>query len=216
MEECKKLQLDYLCLLNLPEDFIKEHKENINWDLISKNSKLSESFIKEFEFYVNWDYIWQYQVLSEEFIERLIPNNQLYNTLYITYLYLYCLYNNISINSYVNPKINWQLISQYQVLSESFIKKYKNDVYWDLILQYQTISEKFILEIHDIIFIKEYFINQKDSCDINNIECGICLEDFQILKILTACTICNNGVHLHCWLKYIRIFPDKLCIYCRK
>ena len=41
-------------------------------------------------------------------------------------------------------KVNWDYISAYQRLSQSFIEKYKNKVNWELISSYQRISEKFL------------------------------------------------------------------------
>ena len=43
---------------------------NVNWDEISINQKLSESFIKKFKDKVNWDLISKYQNLSENFIKK--------------------------------------------------------------------------------------------------------------------------------------------------
>ena len=41
-------------------------------------------------------------------------------------------------------KVNWKYISEYQKLSESFIKKHADKVYWDYISAYQKLSESFI------------------------------------------------------------------------
>ena len=41
---------------------------NVNWDEISINQKLSESFIKEFQDKLNWYNISYAQQLSEDFI----------------------------------------------------------------------------------------------------------------------------------------------------
>ena len=52
---------------NLAEDFIREFKDKINWDYISKYQKLSEDFIREFKNKVNWMYISRDKTLSERF-----------------------------------------------------------------------------------------------------------------------------------------------------
>ncbi len=36
-------------------------------------------------------------------------------------------------------KINWELVSQYQSLSETFIEKYANKLDWIYIAEYQTL-----------------------------------------------------------------------------
>ena len=41
-------------------------------------------------------------------------------------------------------KMDWDKISEYQQLSESFIKRFKDKVNWDYISQYQKLSESFI------------------------------------------------------------------------
>ena len=41
-------------------------------------------------------------------------------------------------------KVNWILISDYQVLSEEFIEKFQDRVNWENISTYQTLSEEFI------------------------------------------------------------------------
>ena len=43
---------------------------NVNWDEISINQKLSESFIKEFQDKIYWYNISEYQKLSENFIKK--------------------------------------------------------------------------------------------------------------------------------------------------
>jgi len=39
---------------------------------------------------------------------------------------------------------HWNYISKYQILSESFIEKYKNELDWNCVLTYQKLSEPFI------------------------------------------------------------------------
>ena len=54
----------------LSEDFIREFKDNLNWNYISRNQKLSEDFIREFQDKVNWKYISEKQTLSKDFIRE--------------------------------------------------------------------------------------------------------------------------------------------------
>jgi hypothetical protein len=46
-------------------------------------------------------------------------------------------------------KRNWNNISKYQILSEDFIRKFKNKVNWEYISQYQKFSKDFIREFQD-------------------------------------------------------------------
>lgn len=54
----------------LSEDFMRKHKNDLDWDLISEYQNLSESFIEEMSDYVNWTWISEKQKLSKEFIVR--------------------------------------------------------------------------------------------------------------------------------------------------
>ena len=40
--------------LNLSEDFIRENKDSVDWDIISFGQKLSEDFIREFQDRLKW------------------------------------------------------------------------------------------------------------------------------------------------------------------
>jgi hypothetical protein len=58
-----------------------------------------------------------------------------------------------------NFEVDWDCISQFQKLSEEFIKKYNNKVYWIYISIYQKLSESFIeRNIDNVIwrYISEY------------------------------------------------------------
>ena len=45
--------------------------------------------------------------------------------------------------------VKWVLISEYNKLSENFIREFQNYVDWDLISEYQKLSEEFIREFQD-------------------------------------------------------------------
>lgn len=48
--------------------------------------------------------------------------------------------------------VNWTCISSYQHLSEIFIKEFQDEVNWIKISQYQKLSESFIREFKDKIY----------------------------------------------------------------
>jgi hypothetical protein len=62
----------------LPEDFIREFKDEVWWTIISYHQELSEDFIREFKDIVVWSNIVQKQKLSEEFLVEFIDNVSLY------------------------------------------------------------------------------------------------------------------------------------------
>ena len=53
---------------NLPEEFIRENKDNVYWPNISFYQELSEEFLREFQDKIYWKYISYKQILSQEFI----------------------------------------------------------------------------------------------------------------------------------------------------
>jgi hypothetical protein len=119
----------------LSEDFIREFKDRVNWDHVSRYQKLSENFIREFKGEVSWFYISEYQKLSENFIKEF------------------------------KDRVYWDYISMFQKLSEDFIRKFKNRVEWDHISEYQNLSEDFIREFKDEVdwyYISRYQKLSKD------------------------------------------------------
>src|SRR5690606_17632643 len=55
---------------DLSETFIRNHINEINFNLISQYQKLSETFMEEFIDKLNIFYLWKYQDLSIEFIKK--------------------------------------------------------------------------------------------------------------------------------------------------
>ena len=107
---------------NLSENFIREHKDKVNWSSVSYELNLSESFIREFQNKLNWRSVSSASRLSESFIREF------------------------------KDKVDWEKISEAQKLSESFIREFKDKVDWDNISLRQKISESFAEEfIEDII-----------------------------------------------------------------
>jgi hypothetical protein len=57
--------------------------------------------------------------------------------------------------------VEWYLISKSQILSEDFIREFKDRVYWSYISYYQTLSEEFIREFKDCV--EWYWISQSQT-----------------------------------------------------
>ena len=126
----------------LTEDFIREFKNEVNWNFISCCQHLSEDFIREFQYEVNWDYIAADQQLSEDFIREFADR--------VDWEYI-SIYQHLSedfIGEFMH-KIDWCLILKYQHLSEDFIRKSKGWIHWGLISRYQRLSKEFIEEFKD-------------------------------------------------------------------
>lgn len=83
-------------------------------------------------------------------------------------------------NNALNGKyVNWNYISKYMILSEDFIREFKDKVYWYNICENQTLSEDFIKEFSNYVnwakisyyqLLSEDFIEQfSDKVDWFNI-----------------------------------------------
>lgn len=102
-------------------DYIRKHKDEVDWICISERQKLSEEFIREFQDYVDWEDVSEYQELSEDLIRE----------------YKDC--------------INWYWISYSQKLSEEFIREFKHKVNWHWINIYQELSDEFRKEFEEYL-----------------------------------------------------------------
>jgi hypothetical protein len=58
--------------VNLDENYIRKHKDLLNWIAISKKQILSEKFIEEMRLKVNWLFIFNFQYISYEFLKKHI------------------------------------------------------------------------------------------------------------------------------------------------
>ena len=113
----------YVCLLsyrdNLTIDYVRNHRDELNWKDICTNLTLTEDFIREFKDKVDWKEISYYQVLSENFIREF------------------------------KDKVDWEMISMSQILSEDFMREFKDKLdlrYIKRRIPRQLLSESFIKE----------------------------------------------------------------------
>ena len=49
----------------------------------------------------------------------------------------------------LSNKINWEAVSQYQTLSEDFIRDFQDKVDWIKIFRYQHLSQSFLVEFQE-------------------------------------------------------------------
>ena len=57
--------------------------------------------------------------------------------------------NELGTNFMSLDKINWDYISEHQILSEKFIREFQDKIDWNCISIYQKLSEDFIREFQD-------------------------------------------------------------------
>jgi hypothetical protein len=172
---------------DLSEDFIRKHKDDINWNQLSFYHKnLSIPFIEEFINYLNLHEIIENSKLSEEFIKKysnkLFGKENLQLRLFkyqnispklFEYLsnkysilsssliaYIIQNQNNISkefIEKY-NKDIDWtNICSQYHRLTEPFMRKFHEYLDWPLVSKAQKLSEKFIEDFQDKVIWQHIF-----------------------------------------------------------
>lgn len=113
---------------------------SIDWEKVSKKDNLSHNFIVKYKKYINWCSIINNKHYDEKIIAKCIdfvPINTLISSRKLSEDF---------IEKYIIPKnIFWSCISKYQILSESFMDKYKDKLNWDIMLISQAMSENFIL-----------------------------------------------------------------------
>jgi hypothetical protein len=97
----------------LTEQLVRDHKDFVDWKVISQYQTLSEAFIREFHERVDWSLVSRYQTLSEAFIREF------------------------------QHRVDWRIVSKRQILSEAFIREFQHKVDWMRIFQYQNISWQF-------------------------------------------------------------------------
>ena len=76
--------------------------------------------------------------------------------------------NKIEWEKYYNPNFNWHSVQLYSknILSEDFIREFKDKVDWWYISKYQTLSEDFILEFREKIH-WELLLNENKKCNLS-------------------------------------------------
>jgi hypothetical protein len=136
----------------LSEEFMIEFKDFLNFENIIIKQKLSEKFIVD---NIITDYsqeivalVFQYQKLSEALCEEYIGKAYTLKIILIhqklSEKFLYKHGKNFNFH-------HFELISEYQILSEDFIREFKGMVNWSNISAYQKLSEDFIREFENRI-----------------------------------------------------------------
>ena len=144
--------MNKLKFLNKELDANYKSLDDVDWESISIEQKLSDDFIRKFQDYIDWYWVSIYQKLSEELILEF------------------------------QGKIEWFLISRYQKLSENFIKAFQFKLDWDWVLNYQKLSPEFIKEFNLNIDKDNWLYKSTEFKKNKIIACGLyeCHEDYFI------------------------------------
>jgi len=129
------------------EKIIRKHLENLSFDKISVNRKLSKAFIEEHFDYLDMVKILDSYRFSEEFIKKHIDKldlNIILRTQKLSEEFIYPIKSSFS-------KENWETLSHHQKLSENFIRNHKELLDWEGISSSQKLSLGFLWEFKDYI-----------------------------------------------------------------
>ena len=106
--------------LDLTSDWLRQHKDQLDWTNVCRYQKLQQSFIEQMDQYVNWIAVSKWQLhLSQDFIRRNWD------------------------------KLNKPLLSIHTTFSESFLRQFIDIIDLDCIAQNQELSINFLRQFKD-------------------------------------------------------------------
>ena len=105
-------------------------------------------------------------IYTEKVLRNYIKNNQLSNHDWVN-ISEYQKLSEKFIREF-QDKVDWSYISEYQVLSENFIREFNGKVYWSYISDKQILSESFIKEFK--YKLNWYFICEHQVLSVNFID----------------------------------------------
>lgn len=125
-------------------DFLRVHKDHINWYHLCMYVVLPIEVIEEFIDYIDWFAILLRQKLPESFIRRYKEQWEMKDILVQQQV------SEQFLRDYLNEfkKQEWIYISRYQKLNEQFIREFRKKVKWNIIAMYQNVSRDFINEFN--------------------------------------------------------------------
>ena len=151
-------------------------KENYNseeyWKYVIEKVHLSNDFILENIEHLNLDYILKYQkidsdiISNNKFIKHIIDRDYV-NTLVRYQTISFQTLDYLILNGYVDSEF-WNIISQYQILTNEYIRKYDDKLNWKLISTYQNIDLDLITDYLDKIDLNNIPLNISSSSLINS------------------------------------------------
>ena len=100
----------------MTDRFIMKFDRFMDWNLLSSNYDFSIDMLRMYQHRVNWAQILKRKLFPETFLQEMVTN-----------------FNDC-----------WGTVSRYQILSESFIHDFAENVDWEDIILYQNVSGKFL------------------------------------------------------------------------
>ena len=117
--------------LELSSDWLRQHKDQLDWTQVCRYQKLEQSFIQQMDQYVNWVAISKWQLrLSEDFIRRN------WNKLIKPLLYKYHIFSETFLRQF-KDQIDWEILIHNQSISINLMREFRDELPWDFIYQYQ-------------------------------------------------------------------------------
>ena len=146
------------CRGGLSESFIKKYFDFLDWDDISRNQKLSEEFVEEYLIDKHFfDFKeWGKCTYCHRNVHKCIVSQDFSTTFFLKYIRNIYVSDLIKVKKFTENEIehiyyhtffvkhHWDVVSLWQLLSESFIEKYSDYVNWSYIIERQKLSQKFI------------------------------------------------------------------------
>lgn len=146
-KECRNIAVNIKPDLSTPREiqdyknFLREHRNEINWMYLCSSIPFTEDMLYEFENKLNYASFQAHCIkLPPKFVERYIEKFHIGNVLMNQDMSEEWLRN----NTFRFKKREWTYISRYQKLSESFIEEFKNKVNWERIVMHQNVSREFV------------------------------------------------------------------------
>lgn len=128
------------------DQFIEEHKDEIDWAKLLKKVMLTEEQIEKYKDYIIWKNVFLYQPVSEQFIEKYIDKLETFDWV--------CAHRNLSIEftKKYEDKIHWNFITQ-NTLSDEFLREFSCKINWQTytILHCYDWNESFMREFAEDI-----------------------------------------------------------------
>lgn len=140
---------------SIPEDYIREHLDEIDLKSIFTHSLVSEKFIEEF---VNmdggyWAEVSSFQRLSKNFIKKWQHRIDWYKLNSRNYKQL-----NEKLLDEMKDYVFWEYLSSERDFSERFLEKHEDLIYWEK-LNCKKFSLKFILKHENQLSFDEMILN---------------------------------------------------------
>jgi len=117
--EPSRVDWNSVSMYHLPEEFMTEYGNHLNKIYLGYNNRMSLEYIRKNRDVLDWDDM----SIRCPMTMFMIAENY--------------------------DKVNWELICQYQRLTEDFMRAYKKDIVWKIASRYQVLSEELMDEMKD-------------------------------------------------------------------